>query len=101
MVRFLPNPFYVEELKHKTGNEEEVQAYVCHTGEADEFLSKAEDLLDWLIPKYIAEGKRQLMICVGCTGGRHRSVTLANRLADHFDQGPWPVSVLHRDIARA
>lgn len=99
-VRFLPNPFYVEELKHKTGNEEEVQRYVCQTGEADEFLRKTEDLLDYLIPKYIVEGKRQLMICVGCTGGKHRSVTLANRLEEYYRKSPWPVSVLHRDIAR-
>ena len=100
-VRFLPNPFYVDELKHKTGNDPQVQAYVCQTGEADEFLEKTEELLDYLIPKYRAEGKRQLMICVGCTGGKHRSVTLANRLADYYDQSPWPVCVLHRDIANA
>ena len=100
-VRFLPNPFYVDELKHKTGNDPQVQAYVCQTGEADEFLEKIEELLDYLIPKYRAEGKRQLMICVGCTGGKHRSVTLANRLADYYDQSPWPVCVLHRDIANA
>ena len=78
-----------------------MQAYVCQTGEADEFLEKTEELLDYLIPKYRAEGKRQLMICVGCTGGKHRSVTLANRLADYYDQSPWPVCVLHRDIANA
>lgn len=100
-VRFLPNPFYVDELKHKTGNDPQVQAYVCQTGEADEFLEKIEELLDYLIPKYRAEGKRQLIICVGCTGGKHRSVTLANRLADYYDQSPWPVCVLHRDIANA
>ena len=99
-VRFLPNPFYVDELKHKTGNDPEVRAYVCQGGEADTFLEKVTDLLEYLIPKYRAEGKRQLMICVGCTGGKHRSVTMANRLADVFLKGPWPVAVLHRDINR-
>ncbi len=99
-VRFLPNPFYVDELKHKTGNEKEVQDYVCQTGEADDFLHRAEDLLDYLLPRYVAEGKRQLMVCVGCTGGRHRSVTMANRLADYYSESSWPVSVLHRDITR-
>lgn len=99
-VRFLPNPFYVDELKHKTGNDTEVQQYVCQSGDADVFLEKVRDLLTFLIPRYCAEGKRQLMICVGCTGGKHRSVTLANMLADSFSESPWPVSVLHRDIAR-
>ena len=99
-VRFLPNPFYVDELKHKTGNDPEVQQYVCQGGEADTFLKKITDLLEFLIPKYCAEGKRQLMICVGCTGGKHRSVTMANKIAEAFVKSPWTVSVLHRDIAR-
>lgn len=99
-VRFLPNPFYVDELKHKTGNDIPVQQYVCQSGEADVFLEKITDLLEYLIPRYQAEGKRQLMICVGCTGGKHRSVTMANRLADALTKRPWPVSVLHRDITR-
>ena len=100
-VRFLPNPFYVDELKHKTGNDEEVRAYVNQGGEADRFFEKLTDILEYLIPKYRAEGKRQLMICIGCTGGKHRSVTIANRLGSFFaDQGEWPVSVLHRDISK-
>ena len=66
----------------------------------DVFQEKVMDLLAYLIPKYSQEGKRQLMICVGCTGGKHRSVTMANRLADAFANSSWPVSVLHRDIAR-
>ena len=100
-VRFLPNPFYVEELKHKTGNDKEVRDYVCQTGEADEFLRRVKELLDYLIPKYKAEGKRQLMVCVGCTGGRHRSVTMANKLADYYEQQPLAACLLHRDIATA
>ena len=99
-VRFLPNPFYVDELKHKTGNDPEVREYVCQGDEADLFLEKVTDLLEYLIPKYCAEGKRQLMVCIGCTGGKHRSVTMANRLADVLEKSPWPVSVLHRDITR-
>ncbi len=99
-VRFLPNPFYVEELKHKTGNDTEVQKYVCQKEEAQVFLDKVKDLLVFLLPRYRAEGKRQLMICVGCTGGRHRSVTMANKLADVFTGLGWQVSLLHRDIVR-
>ena len=100
-VRFLPNPFYVEELKHKTGNDKDVQAYVCQNGEADTFLQKLTDLLEYLIPKYELEGKRQLTIAVGCTGGKHRSVTMANRLNEYFEtNGKYPVVLLHRDITR-
>ena len=100
-VRFLPNPFYVDELKHKTGNDPEVRTYVCQTGEADEFLTKLTDLLEFLLPKYRAEGKRQLLIAVGCTGGKHRSVTMANRLDDVLrSRGRWSGSVIHRDISR-
>ncbi len=99
-VRFLPNPFYVDELKHKTGNDLEVQEYVCQSGEAEVFMEKVTDLLNYLIPRYRSEGKRQLMIGVGCTGGKHRSVTLANRLGDYYAKSPWPASVLHRDITR-
>ena len=99
-VRFLPNPFYVDDLKHKTGNDDEVRRYVCQGGDAEAFLEKVKDLLAFLIPRYCAEGKRQLMICVGCTGGKHRSVTMANLLADSFSRSPWPVSVFHRDITR-
>ncbi len=99
-VRFLPNPFYVDELKHKTGNDLQVQEYVCQTGEAEVFMEKVTDLLEYLLPRYRSEGKRQLMICVGCTGGKHRSVTLANKLGDYYAKSPWPASVLHRDITR-
>ncbi len=100
-VRFLPNPFYVEELKHKTGNDADVQSYVCQTGEADEFMRKLTDLLEYLIPRYALEGKKQLTIAVGCTGGKHRSVTLANKLNEYFEKsGEYPVVLLHRDISR-
>ena len=79
-VRFLPNPYYVEGLRAKTGNDKEIQDYVLQFEEAHVFLNKLEDMLNFLIPNYIAEGKNQLVISIGCTGGKHRSVTLANEL---------------------
>lgn len=98
-VRFLPNPYYVEELRQHTGEEPEVQEYVRRGGTADEFLKKLCDMLDFLIPNYVAEGKNQLVIAVGCTGGKHRSVTLARAvydyLAAHRELG---VKLEHRDI---
>lgn len=98
-VRFLPNPYYVEELRAKTGEEKEIQDYVKQGGTADQFLDKLFDMLGFLIPNYILEGKNQLVIGVGCTGGKHRSVTIAralyNRLATHSEYG---VKLYHRDI---
>ncbi len=98
-VRFLPNPFYVEELKHITGNEKAVQDYVMGFPEAREFLEKMADLLQFLLPGYIKEGKYQLVIAIGCTGGQHRSVTLANALYHRIkDMGSYGLSLGHRDI---
>lgn len=98
-VRFLPNPFYIEELKHKTGNDAEVQDYVMNFPEASVFLKKLMDMLDFLIPNYIKEGKHQLVIGIGCTGGKHRSVTLANELYGKMkDHGNYGVKLYHRDI---
>lgn len=98
-VRFLPNPFYIDELKHKTGEDREVQEYVMGFPEAKEFSDKLTDMIRFLIPNYVKEGKYQLVIAVGCTGGKHRSVTLANelyrRLKDHGDYG---LTISHRDI---
>lgn len=98
-VRFLPNPYYVEELRARTGEEKEVQDYVKQGGTADQFLDKLFDMLEFLIPNYILEGKNQLVIGVGCTGGKHRSVTIAralyDRLAAHSEYG---VKIYHRDI---
>lgn len=100
-VRFLPNPFYIDELKHKTGNDKEVQDYVMSFPEASEFLEKLEAMLDFLIPNYIKEGKHQLVIGIGCTGGKHRSVTLANELyAGLKDRGNYGVKLYHRDIGQ-
>lgn len=98
-VRFLPNPFYIEELKHKTGNDKEVQDYVMSFPEASQFLEKLIDMLDFLIPNYIKEGKHQLVVGIGCTGGKHRSVTLANELYDKMrDHGRYGMKLYHRDI---
>ena len=98
-VRFLPNPYYVEGLRAKNGNDKEIQDYVMQFPEAHEFLTKLNDMIQFLIPQYIAEGKNQLVISIGCTGGKHRSVTLANglyeRLANHTEYG---LKIEHRDI---
>ncbi len=100
-VRFLPNPYYIEELKNKTGNDSEVQEFVMGFGEANGFLDRLEDLLLFLIPNYIKEGKNQLIIAVGCTGGRHRSVTLANRLYERLEhQGQYGIRIEHRDLEK-
>lgn len=97
-VRFLPNPFYIDELKHKTGDDKEVQDYVMGFPEASDFLTKLVDMLNFLIPNYIKEGKYQLVIGIGCTGGRHRSVTLANELyAKMKDNGSYGLKLYHRD----
>ena len=98
-VRFLPNPFYIEELKHITGNEKPVQEYVMGFQEANEFLEKLKDMLNFLIPGYIKEGKYQLVVAIGCTGGQHRSVTLANRLYQEMkNKGKYGLSISHRDV---
>lgn len=99
-VRFLPNPFYIDELKYLTGNDRGVQDYVMSYEEAGTFLDKLTDLLQFLIPNYMKEGKYQLVIAIGCTGGKHRSVTLANELYGRLkrqDSG-YGVTLSHRDI---
>lgn len=98
-VRFLPNPFYIDELKHITGNEKAVQDYVMGFPEAGIFLNKLKDMLDFLIPGYVKEGKYQLVVAIGCTGGQHRSVTLANALYREMkDKGNYGLSISHRDV---
>lgn len=97
-VRFLPNPFYIDELKLKTGNDKEVRDYVMSFPEAEEFLKKLADMVEFLIPNYVKEGKHRLVIAVGCTGGRHRSVTLANALYEALkNKGNYGLSINHRD----
>ncbi len=100
-VRFLPNPYYVEGLRAKTGNDKEIQDFVMKYKEANEFLDKLEDMLRFLIPNYIAEGKTQLVISVGCTGGKHRSVTLANALYHRLEnEKEFGIKIEHRDIQK-
>lgn len=100
-VRFLPNPYYIDELREKTGNDPEVQDYVMENDKAREFLDKLTDMVDFLIPNFILEGKNQLVIAIGCTGGKHRSVTLANALYQKLgSQENYGVRIEHRDISK-
>lgn len=100
-VRFLPNPYYVEQLKPLTGNDREVREYVMGFDLAHQFSDKLEDLIRFLIPNYIMEGKNQLVISIGCTGGKHRSVTLANELYRRLVKDTeYGVKVEHRDIGK-
>lgn len=97
-VRFLPNPFYIPELKKLTGNDRQVYDYVMDSENAKLFEDKLYEMIRFLIPNYITEGKNQLVISVGCTGGKHRSVTIANALAKEMKKLPYSVKVEHRDI---
>lgn len=100
-VRFLPNPYYVEGLKRKTGNDEDVQRYVLQGEESGAFLDKLQDLLNFLLPNYVKEGRNRLVVAIGCTGGHHRSVTVANEIYRRFkDQGNYGMKIFHRDIAQ-
>lgn len=101
-VRFLPNPYYIDELKNKTGNEKEVRDFVMGFDVAALFLDKLEEMLKFLIPNYILEGKNQLVISIGCTGGKHRSVTLANAVYErlHVINTGYGLKIEHRDVRR-
>ena len=100
-VRFLPNPFYIDELKCKTGNDREVQEYVLSFQEAEIFMEKLTDMVQFLIPNYVKEGKNRLVVAIGCTGGRHRSVTLANELYRSIkDKGKYGCKLYHRDVGQ-
>lgn len=98
-VRFLPNPFYIDELKHQTGNDKPVQDYVMSFAESGEFLDKLTEMLEFLIPNYIKEGKYRLVLGIGCTGGKHRSVTLANAIYNKLKElDICGVTLQHRDV---
>ncbi|MBU5459280.1 RNase adapter RapZ [Anaerostipes sp. MSJ-23] len=99
-VRFLPNPYYDLKLRPLTGNDRPIQEFVMKYEESVEFLKKLYDMLEFLIPNYIREGKYNLVIGIGCTGGKHRSVTIANALTEKLKQLPYSVKVEHRDITR-
>lgn len=98
-VRFLPNPYYVEELKALTGNDKAVRDYVMESEEAEIFLEKLTDMVQFLMPNYVKEGKNRLVIAIGCTGGQHRSVTLANALYERIkDRGNFGIKRYHREV---
>ncbi len=99
-VRFLPNPFYIDSLRTKTGNDAEVQDYVMSFEETSTFLDKLTDMVNFLVPNYVKEGKYRLVIAIGCTGGKHRSVTLANALYARMKSqgGQYGIKIYHRDI---
>lgn len=100
-VRFLPNPYYIEELRKLSGNDKEVQEYVMGFEAAHRFLDKLIDMVQFLIPNYVLEGKNQLVIAIGCTGGKHRSVTLANKLYERLKENTdYVVKIEHRDIEK-
>jgi len=97
-VRFLPNPFYIPDLKHYSGNEKPVSDYVMSFPQTKEFVDRLHDMLKFLVPNYLKEGKRQLIISIGCTGGRHRSVTIANEIYKRLKNDGQIVNIDHRDI---
>jgi UPF0042 nucleotide-binding protein len=97
-VRFLPNPFYISELKSHSGNDKLVVDYIMGFKQTNQFVDKLYDMLEFLIPYYVSEGKRQLIISIGCTGGRHRSVTIANAIYDRLKENGHRVNIDHRDI---
>ena len=99
-VRCLPNPFYVPELKRKTGMDREVREFVMKHEKAQILEAKLFDLIDFLVPEYISEGKSQLVIAFGCTGGKHRSVTFAENMFAHLNHKDYKVRIMHRDITK-
>lgn len=100
-MRFLPNPYYVDELKEKTGEDEAVSSYVMKYSESQEFAQRLLNLMDFLIPNYIKEGKKHLTIGIGCSGGKHRSVTLASLLYRELSkQNKLNVYISHREKER-
>lgn len=100
-VRFLPNPYYIEELRAQTGKDALVREYVFGNGKAKAFMDKLLDMVEFLVPNYILEGKNHLVIAIGCTGGKHRSVTLASELYEHLEaMEEFGVRIEHRDIEK-
>ena len=99
-VRFLPNPFYVPELKQLCGNDQPVIDFISRKPVTKEFEKKLEDMTQFLLPLYVQEGKSQLMVGVGCTGGRHRSVYIADMIGDWIKKMGFSVQVVHRDLLK-
>lgn len=99
-VRFLPNPYYIEELRNLTGNEIEVSSYVMGFDESKELFNKLTNLLDFIIPNMIKDGRSQLVVAIGCTGGQHRSVTFANAMTEHYLKNGYSANAIHRDARK-
>jgi RNase adapter protein RapZ len=99
-VRFLPNPHWVQDLRPLLGSDDRVRTYVMEQKAYGEFMDRLLALLDFVVPGYVAEGKSYLTVAVGCTGGRHRSVVVADELAAFFRERGLPASVEHRDVER-
>lgn len=99
-VRFIPNPYYIEELKEHTGLESCVSDYVLSFEQSRKFLGMMEEMVDYLIPQFIEEGKKHLVIAIGCTGGRHRSVTFAEEIYKHLSDEKRAVTIIHRDYKK-
>jgi len=99
-VRFLPNPYFVEGLRHLDGRTKKVQAYLDQAALTGQFFAKLTDFLDFVMPLYAAEGKSYLTVAIGCTGGKHRSVALVERLAEHLEGKDVPFSTRHRDLGK-
>lgn len=100
-VRFLPNPFYVEGLRTQTGLDDGVRDYVFQFPQSNEFLEKLKDMIDFLLPQFVEEGKSMVVVAIGCTGGHHRSVAMTHALAQHVRELGYQVSENHRDMTRA
>ncbi|MDT9026374.1 RNase adapter RapZ [Rossellomorea yichunensis] len=98
-VRFLPNPHYIDHMRPKTGLDEEVSTYVLKWNETNKFIEKVTDLLSFMLPQYKREGKSQLVVAIGCTGGQHRSVALAEYLGHYFEKD-YQTKISHRDIQK-
>ncbi len=99
-VRCLPNPYYIPDLRNHTGLESCVQDYVMSFEQSQELFRKLTDLIDYLLPLYVSEGKSQLVIAFGCTGGKHRSITFAERMSEHLSENGYKVQKYHRDITK-
>jgi UPF0042 nucleotide-binding protein len=99
-VRFMPNPFYIPELRLKTGLDDIVKDFVFGLDQSNEFMQRLCDMLDFLLPYYIEEGRRHFVICLGCTGGKHRSPAVVNALMEHLNEQGYPVDCIHRDLEK-
>ncbi len=99
-VRFLPNPFYIETMRHKSGAVPEVAEYIAKWPVTQEFIERLDGMIDFLVPQYVKEGKSQLVIAVGCTGGMHRSVFIAKHIYDRLSAKKYPVKLEHRDLMK-